>query len=279
MYSIWEFAPLPVSRLVALRKRGGMDLANGAHDRPACLITGGARRIGAAFACRLALRFDIALHSHNSTDEARALADELRATGARVECLHANFAEPESAGALVQAAADAFGRLDLVLNSASAFEYDDPSDFSAGTMQRLLAVNLVAPLGIAREFARVGSRDATLINMLDSKVVAPNPDFFSYSLGKFALQSAGDMLAMRFAGTMRVNAIAPSNTLISGDQSRDNFEKAWSHTLTGAGPTLDELCDAVEFIWDTKSLNGQVLVLDGGQRLMSLPRDVSFLVE
>ncbi len=245
--------------------------------RPVCLITGGARRIGAAFARRLAPAFDLALHYNSSRDEAEAVAIELRQHGGRVELFPAEFSEPEKAAELVRSVSATFGPLDLVINSASAFDYDDAADFTAATMQRLLAVNVVAPLVIAREFARYGSPRALLVNMLDNKVMAPNPDYFSYSVGKFALKAAADMLAMRFAGNMRVNSIAPGNTLVSGAQSPENFEHSWRRTLTGSGPTLDDLASTVEFLWNTPSINGETIVVDGGQRLMGLTRDVAFI--
>jgi NAD(P)-dependent dehydrogenase (short-subunit alcohol dehydrogenase family) len=254
-------------------------LAVGEGRRPVCLVTGGARRIGAAIATHLATRFDVALHYATAAAEAEALAQSLRGLGARVEHFAADLADPDAAAALVAQAAAHLGPLDLVVNSASSFAYDDPAGFDAGRMQASLAVNLVSPMVIAREFARHGSARALLVNMLDSKVLAPNPDFFSYSLAKFALSASVDMLAMHFRGRMRVVGIAPSVTLRSGDQTPQNFEKSWRHTLTGAGPTPADIASAVAFAWDTASLNGATLVLDGGQHLMSLERDVAFVVD
>lgn len=253
-------------------------LGEAQERRPVCLVTGGARRIGAAIATRLAARFDIALHYNRSAAEAESLAAALRGQGARVELLAADLSDPDAAVALVAEAVARLGPLDLVVNNASSFDYDDPSGFDAAKMQASLATNLVAPMVIAREFARHGSERAVLVNMLDSKVLAPNPDFFSYSLAKFALKASVDMLAMHFRGRMRVAAIAPSVTLRSGDQSAESFERSWRHTLTGAGPTPDDIASAVAFIWDTPSVNGSTIVLDGGQHLMSLERDVAFVV-
>lgn len=253
-------------------------MEQGDDKRPVCLVTGGARRIGAAIAARLASRFDLAIHYRNSAGEAEALAARLRGHGARVELIPADLAVPDAAAALVAEAARRLGPLDLVVSNASSFDYDDPATFEAAAMQQALAVNLVSPMVIARELARHGSPRAVLVNMLDSKVFAPNPDFFSYSLAKFALKASVDMLAMHFRGRMRVAAIAPSVTLRSGDQSEASFERSWRHTLTGRGPTPEDIARAVAFIWDTPSVNGATIVLDGGQHLMSLERDVAFVV-
>ncbi len=180
---------------------------------------------------------------------------------------------------MVESVAAHFGRLDLVINSASTFEYDSPSEFSADTMQRILAVNLVAQMVVARAFGKVGTPDATLINILDNKVFAPNPDFFSYSLAKFAMKSAIDMLALHYRGKMRVCGIAPGVTLRSGDQTDENFEKSWQYSLTGTGSTPEQIARTARFIWETKAINADTIVLDGGQRLLSMERDVAFVVK
>ena len=249
------------------------------QPKPVCLITGGARRIGAAIAAHLAPRFDLAIHYRSSKGEAEQLGERLRGENGVVELFEADLADPAQTAMLVPEVVRRMGRIDMVVCNASLFNYDNPSDFSADALQRSLGVNLVAPMILARELVRAGSPEATLVHMLDSKVFSLNPDFFSYSLSKVALKGAIDMQAMHFRGKVRVCGIAPSVTLISGDQSPENFEKSWRHTLTGAGPSPQDIGSAVEFIWNTKSLNGSILTLDGGQHLMGLQRDVAFVVE
>lgn len=243
-----------------------------------CLVTGGALRLGAAIASHLAPHFDLAIHYRSSGDEATRLADTLRGAGA-AECFRADLADTGQATNLVAEVVQRMGRIDLVVSSAALFEYDSPAEFTADAMQRILAVNLVAPMLIGKELARLGSPHATLVHILDSKLFSPNPDFFSYSLAKTALRGAIDMQAMQFRGKVRVCGIAPSVTLISGTQTAENFQKSWRHTLTGAGPTPEDIGSAVDFIWNTKSLNGSIITLDGGQHLMGLQRDVAFVVE
>jgi len=246
------------------------------EKRPVCLVTGGARRIGRAILAELAADFDLAIHANRSYEKAEALANDLSAQGVQTAVFLADFSNPDSAASMVESVAKHFGQIDLVVNSASTFEYDTPSDFSAETMQRILTVNLVSQMVVARAFGKVGSSEATLVNILDNKVFAPNPDFFSYSLAKFALKSAIDMLALHYREKMRVCGIAPGVTLRSGDQTAENFEKSWRHSLTGTGATPKQIARTVRFIWETKSINADTIVLDGGQRLMSMERDVAF---
>ena len=248
-------------------------------QRPVCLVTGSARRLGAAIAVHLAPLFDIAIHYRSSGEEAEQVAERMRSESNAAQSFQADLADPVQAAGLIPEIVQRMGRIDMVVCSASLFDYDTPSEFSAEAMQRSLGVNLVAPMILARELAQAGSPEATLVHMLDSKVFSPNPDFFSYSLSKIALKGAIDMQAMHFRGKVRVCGVAPSVTLISGDQTPENFEKSWRHTLTGAGPTPQDIGVAVEFIWNTKSLNGSILTLDGGQHLMGLQRDVAFVVD
>ncbi len=249
------------------------------ESRPVCLVTGGARRLGAAISTHLAARFDLAIHYRTSGKDAEQLARGLHREGGRAETFQADLADPPQTASLIPEIVQRLGRIDLVVSSASLFDYDSPADFSADAMLKSLAVNLVAPMALGRELARAGTPQATLVHLLDSKVFSPNPDFFSYSLAKMALKSAIDMQAMQFRGRVRVCGIAPGVTLISGDQTPENFEKSWRHTLTGSGPTPQDIAGAVEFIWNTRSLNGSILTLDGDQHLMGLQRDVAFEVE
>ncbi len=247
--------------------------------RPVCLVTGAGRRIGAAIATGLGDAFDVAVHYKSSADEARSVVAAIAAAGGRAQAFRADLADAGAAKGLVAEVAREMGAIDLLVASASAFDYDTPSTFDPAAMRRLLDVNLVAPLVLAQALGEHGSADATLVLMLDNKVVSLNPDFFSYTLAKVALRGAVDMLAMHYRGRMRVCGVAPGVTLVSGDQSRENFERSWRHTLTGAGPTPDDIASTVRFVWQTKSLNGEIVVLDGGQHLMSLERDVAFVVD
>ena len=116
-----------------------------------------------------------------------------------------------------------------------------------------------------------------IVNLLDAKLAAPNPDFFTYTVSKFGLAGLTELTARAFAPAIRVCGIAPSVTLVSGPQSRDNFDAVHKLNALGRGVDVAEIVSALRFIIATPTLTGQTIVLDGGQRFLSLPRDVQFL--
>ncbi len=242
------------------------------------LVTGGAKRIGAAIVRALAADgYAVCIHAHASGDEAEALAAELVRAGHRAVALRADLADPGAPARLLAACAEKLGPVRVLVNNAAAFRYDTPQTFTVDDLAYHIAPNLAAPLLLARDFAAsLGARRGAVVNLLDHKVTALNPDFFTYSLTKVAMAGATRMLAQAFYPRVRVNGIAPGITLISGKQSPEGFARAWSAPPLGRSATPAELGRAVCFILAATSLNGQVLVLDGGEGLLARPRDVAF---
>jgi NAD(P)-dependent dehydrogenase (short-subunit alcohol dehydrogenase family) len=267
-------------------------LAQPAPPRPVALVTGAARRIGRAIALELAQAgFDIALHHRGGPAEAlhdaEATAAELRARGARVELFAADLADAAASAALVPAVAQAFGRLDTLVNNASGFEYDSPAAFDPALLEALARSNLAAPLILAQALAQQVARQAPLppargitpcvVNLLDQKLQNPNPDYFSYTLTKAALQHATVMLAQAFAPALRACGVSPGVTLLSGPMAEAEF--AHAHTLTplGRSSTPEDIARAVRFLAESPAVTGVDLAVDGGQHLVGQPRDVLFL--
>jgi NAD(P)-dependent dehydrogenase (short-subunit alcohol dehydrogenase family) len=242
------------------------------------LVTGGAQRIGAAIVRALAADgYCVAIHYHASAAPAESLAAELRQAGHRAAAFAADFSDLESPARLLDSCTRTLGPVQVLVNNAANFAYDTPNDVTAASLARHLTPNLCAPLLLARAFA--GAPDAegrAIVNLLDHKVTALNPDFFSYTLSKLAMAGATHMLAQAFYPRIRVNGIAPGITLISGKQTQEGFDRAWHAPPLGRSATPEEISRAVRFTLTTKSLNGQILVLDGGESLLARPRDVAF---
>ncbi len=249
-----------------------------APARGVALVTGGARRIGATISRNLAANgYAVGIHAHRSIEEAETLATELRQAGYRAVALAADLSDRNATAGLLPACAAALGPVRLLVNNAAGFRYDTAADFTSDDFDFHVRPNLEAPLLLARDLARAlrGGQGA-VVNILDHKVTALNPDFFTYTVAKIGLAGATRMMAMAFGGRVRVNGVAPGITLISGKQTEAGFEKAWTAPPLGRSATPDEVADAVLFAAETGSLNGQILVLDGGESLLERRRDIAF---
>jgi NAD(P)-dependent dehydrogenase (short-subunit alcohol dehydrogenase family) len=238
------------------------------------IVTGGAKRIGAALSRALAADgWHVLIHCNRSAAEAESLATELESASV----VRADLGVPEAA-ATVMAALEGLPPPRLLVNNASRFVHDDPAGFGVESWNAHLDVNLRAPALLSQGFAaRVGAGPGLIVNLLDAKLAAPNPDFFSYTISKFGLAALTELTARAFAPALRVCGIAPSVTLVSGPQSRDNFEAVHGLNALGRGVEVADIVAALRFIIAAPSLTGQTVLLDSGQRFLRLPRDVQFL--
>jgi NAD(P)-dependent dehydrogenase (short-subunit alcohol dehydrogenase family) len=241
------------------------------------IVTGGAKRIGAAITRALAADgWQILIHCNTSRAEAEALAAEVKTA----TVIQADLADPDI-GNLILAAAKGLPPLGLLVNSASRFHYDRLEDFTAADFDTHMAVNLRAPALITRAFAQAIPEGTTalVINMLDAKLEWLNPDYLTYTLSKIGLHGLTELTARTYAPRLRCVGIAPAVTLVSGPQSRENFEAVHALNPLGQGVTIDDIIQALRFIIATPTYNAQTIVLDGGQRLMGLSRDVAYMVK
>ena len=239
------------------------------------IVTGGARRIGAAIARALAADgWSLLIHYNDSDEDARALAAEIGAATVR-----ADLADPAAPGAIV-AALHGLPPPALLVNNASRFDDDSFGDFDVEQWDRHMAINARAPALLTREFAAAvpDGANGLVVNLLDAKLAQPNPDFFSYTVSKMAFAGMAELAARQLAARrIRVCNIAPSVTLVSGRQTRDNFEQVHAMNALQRGVTVDEIVGALRFIIATPTLTGQTLTLDGGQRFLGLSRDVQYM--
>lgn len=243
------------------------------------IITGGAKRIGGAITRALAADgWYVLIHCNQSRAEAEALATEL----GNASVVTADLAEP-SAADIIMAACAGLPPARLLVNSASRFVYDRIEDFSPADFDIHMAVNLRAPALLSRAFA-AGLPDtlddpALVVNLLDATLASLNPDYFTYTLSKIGFEGLTELTARSYAPRLRCVGIAPAVTLVSGPQTRENFEAVHGLNPLGRGVTVDDIVTALRFIIVTPTFNAQTIVLDGGQRLLGLPRDVAHMVE
>ena len=262
----------------------------GAHgadaQRRVVLVTGAARRIGRALALGFAAKgWDVAVHYGTSLHEAEGVVAEIRALGRRACALKADLAVEAEVAQLVPACTAALGRPRCVVNNASRFVEDTAGTVGYETLLQLMAVNVGAPLVLARALHAATPATAceneaergVVINVLDQKLYNLNPDYLSYTLSKAALQTATVALAQALAPKVRVVGIAPGLTLPSADQTPDGFAAAHRVTPLGRASRLEDIVQAACYLADARGVTGATLVVDGGQHLVPLPRDVMFL--
>ncbi len=254
--------------------------------RPVALVTGAARRIGRCITLDLARHgWDVALHCRGgatSLADAQTTADEASALGANTRVLAADLADETACNALVPSAVAALGRLDAVVNNASLFEYDDVASFSADRMNRHWRSNTAPAVLLARALhAHLLQRGGKgcVVNLLDQKLANPNPDYFSYTLSKAALAAATVMLAQALAPALRINAVSPGVTLLSGTMNDAEFQTAHRLTPLQRSSTPEDIAHAVRFLLESPAITGHTLLVDGGQHLLGQPRDVLFLAQ
>ena len=246
------------------------------------LVTGAARRIGRAIALGLARDgWDIAVHYRDSEVEASATVAEIESLGRRAVALHCDLADEAAVRQLLGRASAALGPVSCVVNNASLFDYDSAPDFSMARLDAHMHANLAAPILLAQALhaATGAGRQAVVINLLDQKLYNLNPDFLSYTLSKAALHTATTLLAQALAPTVRVVGIAPGITLLSGAQSVAGFGKAHQATPLGRSSTPQDVADSVCYVAGARALTGTTLLVDGGQHLIPLQRDVMFSAE
>ena len=246
------------------------------------LVTGAGRRIGRAIALGMAAAgWDVAVHYRHSQADAEQVADTIRGLGRRALLLPCDLADADAVRAMPGQVVDQLGRLDCIVNNASLFEYDKPAEFSAALLARHMQCNVTAPLLLAQALYGLTADDghAVVINLLDQKLYNLNPDFLSYTLSKAALQTATTMLAQALAPRLRVVGVAPGITMVSGDQAEDGFTRAHRATPLGRSSTPHDIVEAVLYAAAARALTGTTLLVDGGQHLVPLERDVMFLTK
>ena len=151
---------------------------------------------------------------------------------------------------------------------------------AVGAMDRHWRTNTAAPLLLARalhEHLRDRAAQGCVVNLLDQKLANPNPDYLSYTLSKAALEAATTMLAQALAPTLRVCAVAPGVTLLSGEMTADEFARAHRLTPLQRSSTPTDVARAVRFLLESPAITGTTVLVDGGQHLLPQPRDVMFL--
>lgn len=241
---------------------------SGPSTQRTAIVTGGGKRVGAEIvAALLADGWRVVAHVHAEADRVAEGAIKVVADLAAADCAETIFA--------------AAGRpVGLLVNNAARFAWDGFGEASAAEFDAHMAVNARAPMLLIDALARRHDAGAAalVVNILDAKLAAPNPDYLSYSLSKYAAAGLTELAARALAGRgVRVNAIAPALMLPSGPQDEEAYARVHALNPLGRGVEVADVIAALRFLIDQPAMTGQTLVIDGGQRFMALARDVQFV--
>jgi NAD(P)-dependent dehydrogenase (short-subunit alcohol dehydrogenase family) len=248
---------------------------------PVVLVTGAARRLGREIALALAAGgWHVAVHYRSSeADAIKTVADCAGLAGAAAHFCADLSDEAAVRGLLPQVIAH-FGHVDAVVNNASTFEHDSAASFGFAALDKHMRSNTGAPILLAQALhAHVAGRQARggVVNLLDQKLWNPNPDFFSYTLSKAALEAANTLLAMALAPQVRVVGVAPGLTLTSHLLSDEKFAALHKLSPLGQSSNAADVAATVKFALENSSITGTTLLVDGGQHLMKFERDFSLM--
>ena len=234
------------------------------------LVTGAARRIGAAIARRLhAAGANVVLHYRGADTDAASLEAELNALRASSAVkLKADLLAPIAPRALVSGSLESFGRLDVLVNNASTFYPTALGAIEAGHWEELIGSNLRAPLFLAQEAApELKKNGGAIVNVADIHAERPLKGYLVYSVAKAGLTALTRSLALELAPEVRVNAVAPGAIAWPED---GQFEPPERQRILATTPlsrlgSPEEIARAVHFLATAPFVTGQILAVDGGR--------------
>ncbi len=235
------------------------------------LVTGSGRRLGQAFALGLAQSgADLAVHYHGSDSGAQQTASQARALGRRAELFQADLGDVQQAIDLISRVAREMHALDILVNSASIFEPLTAETTDLDAWVRHMRLNLTAPFFLIQALARhLAGRPGSVVNVLDWRALHPGADHVPYTISKAGLAAATRSLALAYAPSLRVNALALGAILPPSDLGPEAADKPIQGVPAGRWGSVAEAVEGLMFlVAGPDYMTGQIVYVDGGRHLV-----------
>lgn len=233
------------------------------------LVTGGAVRLGRALSLGLAeAGYDLLVHYHASFEAAEELARAVDEMGRRCTLVSADLKDAGAGERLARQARDAFGRLDVLVNSAASFHARTLAETDADAWDEAMALNVRAPHLVVRAAAGLlASSKGSVVNVLDLSAFQPWTAYAAHAVSKAALAHLTRVQARSLAPDVRVNAVAPGAVLPPDDQDPQVLETLRARTPLQSLGSPDDVVRAVLYLAEAPFVTGQILAVDGGRLL------------
>ena len=245
-------------------------------DFPLALVTGGAHRLGRAFALTLAYqRYAVLVHYHRSAEQAAKTIAEIKTFGVPAFSMQADLTQAEHVeslfllvDSLLETPDVNLSHFSVLVNSAAVMSRGDAQSLPVEEWDTALDLNLRAPFLCAQQASLRMKRGGLVVNVSDVAAGKAWSGFPSYTVSKAALESLTKVLARSFAPSVRVNAIAPGLVLPSEDTPDDEWDRLVRRLPLKRPATTEEVTSALEFLLKNEYITGQTIVVDGGYSLL-----------
>lgn len=235
--------------------------------KKAVLITGGAKRIGAFTAIKLAEEgYDIALHYNSSERDAILTRSRVKSLGRECSLYKGDLRDMNFIPELIRAVFDNYPYLSVLINSASVFKRADISDTSVQIFDEMMNVNFKAPFFLIKEFTKFCD-EGNIINILDTKTAKYQNVYAAYIISRTALKELTAMAAVEFAPGIRCNGICPGLILPDENDDEEYVKRLESRNLLGRKGGPDNVSSAVMFLLNNSFVTGQTIFVDGGENI------------
>jgi pteridine reductase len=234
------------------------------------IVTGGARRLGKALALALAERgVRVAVHYGSSAAAAAEAVEQIEALGGEAFALQADLSRADLAPGVIAAAADRFGQLDFLVNSAAIFEPGGIFDTTEENWERHFAINLKSPFFLSRAFGTHvgGERSGHIVNIADWRAMRPGPDYLAYTMTKAALVTMTQSLALALAPNIQVNVIAPGAILPPPEKDQAYLDRLAQTIPAQRVGSPAEVARALLYLLESDFVTGELIYVTGGEHL------------